>query len=636
MQFSPTLQLNRMLVRRNDHVVYDERFHRGVNIIRGENSSGKSTILNFIFYGLGGDLAEWSEIALRCSTVMLEVSFNANTATLRREVSERVGQPMDIFGGDIETALLAPHPEWARYPYRRSQSKESFSQAIFRLLGIPEVASEISGNVTVHQILRLIYADQLSPVESLFKFERFDPPTLREAVGHLLCGAYDNQIYQNELLLRDLNKEFESVNAELRSLFSVLGSSGENFTVDWIASERAVLEEKRNALREQIFLAEQEMFKSGAQDSLTLATQKEAYKSVQEIQEKIGNQRECIDGLVFTIADSANFIEGLQQKLDALSDANSVASYVVEVEFESCPACFTPVQKPETTAYCNLCKTPFDSRHVKERMVALMNETALQLKQSRSLQERRRGELEDAQTLLGSLEKDWSSRSQRLETVRGLPSGELQDAVRELYREAGYLEREIEDLDRSAGIAGMVDQLSRKKADLNGEMGRLRTDIEVRQAAQVKRKSVAYSLIADEVRQLLHSDLRRQDSFEDAKSIDFDFGADRISVDGQSYYSASSRVILKSSFFIGFLASAIKDPDFRYPRFCMIDTIEDKGMEPIRSHNFQNCIARISEEADVDHQIIFATAMIAPDLDEEQYTVGRNSTRDQPTLLVPD
>ena len=68
--------------------------------------------------------------------------------------------------------------------------------------------------------------------------------------------------------------------------------------------------------------------------------------------------------------------------------------------------------------------------------------------------------------------------------------------------------------------------------------------------------------------------------------------------------------------------------------FCMIDTIEDKGMEPQRSHNLQMQIARVSAESKVEHQIIFATVMIAPDLDDEHYTAGEFSTRDDPTIKV--
>src|ERR1700694_3115102 len=97
-RFEPTLIVKRLVVERNGQPVYDEPFHIGVNVIRGENSSGKSTILNFIYYGLGGDLADWSDIALLCTRVFVEVSLNGMVATLSREISSQNGQPMEIFG----------------------------------------------------------------------------------------------------------------------------------------------------------------------------------------------------------------------------------------------------------------------------------------------------------------------------------------------------------------------------------------------------------------------------------------------------------------------------------------------------------------------------------------------------------
>ena len=66
----------------------------------------------------------------------------------------------------------------------------------------------------------------------------------------------------------------------------------------------------------------------------------------------------------------------------------------------------------------------------------------------------------------------------------------------------------------------------------------------------------------------------------------------------------------------------------------MIDTVEDKGMEPMRSHNFQKEIVRISEQSIVDHQMIYATSMIAPQLDAPQFTVGKASTHESRTLNI--
>jgi hypothetical protein len=266
--------------------------------------------------------------------------------------------------------------------------------------------------------------------------------------------------------------------------------------------------------------------------------------------------------------------------------------------------------------------------------VSFINDTAIQLKQSRLLQGKR---LERATALdekLRTLEDYWQKVARRLSELQRLPSTERVERLRELHRRAGYVERQLEDLVEKARLIELVEQLSSRKTALSEEIARLRSENDKMRYAQEQRLSRAYTLIADEIRELLHKDLRRQDSFEGAQNVEFDFGANRITIDGQVYFSASSRVILKNSFYLGFLTAATKAPFFRHPRFCMIDTVEDKGIEPVRSHNFQLLMATMSEQSKVDHQIIFATAMIAPDLDDERYTVGKYSTRDDMTLAL--
>ena len=70
------LFLNRLIIyTKENKVAYDEKFHKGVNIIRGDNSSGKSTISHFIFYVLGGAFNDWVKEARECSKVYAEVEF---------------------------------------------------------------------------------------------------------------------------------------------------------------------------------------------------------------------------------------------------------------------------------------------------------------------------------------------------------------------------------------------------------------------------------------------------------------------------------------------------------------------------------------------------------------------------------
>src|SRR5262245_7312670 len=148
MLFEPTLIVRELAVLRGPNEAYRAKFNRGVNIISGENSSGKSTILNLLAYGLGADLTHWSEPASLCDRVRVEVGVNGRPAVFSREIVEKSQQGMDIFAGSMTEAEVAPADEWIRYPYRSSQSKISFSQAVFQLLNLPELETETTGKIT--------------------------------------------------------------------------------------------------------------------------------------------------------------------------------------------------------------------------------------------------------------------------------------------------------------------------------------------------------------------------------------------------------------------------------------------------------------------------------------------------------
>jgi hypothetical protein len=637
MRYEPTLIVTRVVVERNDRAVYDEAFHEGVNVVRGENSSGKSTVLNFIFYGLGGDLSDWSTVARLCTRVTIEVRINGNMATLSRDVSATTGQPMEIFGGDYESARKAPRTEWTRYPYRTTSNRESFSQALFRLMGIPEVSSDLSGHITMHQVLRLLYADQLTPVEHIFRLEQFDRADLRETVGRLLFGAYDSTLYDNEQKIRELTKEFDTINGQLKSLFAILGKVGntdQGLTVDWIEAQRRSLEEERRVLQTQIEDAERQLYTSSSDDKLTLAEQDWAYNEVQRLQAELGAARQERDALALTIADSDAFIRSLRSKLEALRDSSKVAEHIGDVRFQSCPACYSPIDDGMGAHACHLCKTPFDSEQTRTRISALIIDTGLQIKQSEQLQLRRQERAQSLADRIQRLDAGWGEASQRLTNLQRLPSSETRGRLRELHRRSGYLDRQLEDLDQKARLVDTIRELSDRKNSLNDEITRLRSANDALRVRQAERLSTAYTRVAEEIKTLLRNDLRRQDIFEDPKHVSFKFADDRILVDDENYFSASSRAILKSSFCLGFLAAATKTPFFRHPRFCMIDTHENMGVEAIRSQNFQLQILRVSKESKVEHQIIYATAMIEPKLEDEAFTVGAFATSGDKTIGI--
>lgn len=634
MLFEPTLQVREVVIYRGESHAYRASFHRGVNIISGENSSGKSTILSLIVYGLGADIASWSEHAKLCDRVSIEVSLNGNIVTLSRLISPQLGQPMEIFAGGLEAAESAPATEWLRYPYRTSASRESFSQAVFHLLNVPELETESSGKLTLHQVFRILYSDQLSPVEKIFRDDNFDSPALREAVGRLLFGAYEADIYANQLRIRELEKELATIEASLKSIYTLLAGVEHSLTLEWVEGQRRNIESELTRVGAEIVATEEEVYAENAQDVLSLAPQQRAFAEVQKLQAELAKIDDEEQALQLEFADSEIFIATLAKKVLALQDSSTVASVISEIQYASCPSCLAPLSGEENPHACRLCKEPFDEERLRHRIVGQLNDMVIQLKQSRALQGSRAAQLQEFSRRRTEAAAKWEVARNELARVRRAPTSEARNKLRSLNERFGYLKRELEGLAEKAALISRLDEMSRQKVEFSASIAELTERNSRLKASEAERLAKAYTAVADETAFFLRHDLPRQDSFQNAENVSFSFAKDGISVDGQSYFSASSTVYLKNAFLSAFLFCASRDRQFRHPRLAVLDTIEDKGMEPERSQNFQRLLVDRSASIEADHQIIFATAMINPELDNPEYVVGQHSTHEQRALLL--
>ena len=166
-QTEATIVLKKLVIIKGDKSAYDEDFHEGINIIRSHgNSTGKTTIMDAIFFVLGGDVPEWTDEALGCDYVIAEISFRGNIVTFRREIGDSRFPAIYIYEGPYFEAVKSSL-NWLKFLHKRSADRESFSQAIFRLLGYPENKLSSFANITIHEILRLVYSDQLTAVNKI-------------------------------------------------------------------------------------------------------------------------------------------------------------------------------------------------------------------------------------------------------------------------------------------------------------------------------------------------------------------------------------------------------------------------------------------------------------------------------------
>lgn len=624
------LTLRRLVVMARGKAVYNERFHLGVNIIRGENGSGKSTIADFIFYVLGGEFDEWKEKASLCDEVRAEIHTPSGPLTLRRLVEGRQ-EPINVFFGGLHDAMRSPFENWERYPIRRQSDKQlGFSQVLFRACGIPEAPTGEGGNVTAHQILRLLYSDQRTPAPRLFRFERFDTRDIRSAVGDLLLGANTYDLYEAQIDLRNANKTLSDRQQRLGSLLEAIPGEYGSMNVRELAERIKALEQESAMLVAEIEALDND--DSGDADKAFEAGRASALKDIRRTRTLLRQTEEASERLELEITDLGAFVDYLEETLAKANAADSLAGALGNIEFAYCPACLAPVDEGSASTQCVLCAKPVDPEREAARYFDIKLDLSLQLRESRQL-------LDAKETELQKLSQDGKSirHSLRRQSAEFQAAFELAGSPREaklatINNRMGQIGQQITYLGSVRELAERVARLIAERDAAQSEVDRLTGLINRLQHATSARVQEAMRLVASTARTLLMQDLKRQEEFKQPAQVFIDFADDAILVDGKMNFAESSNVVLKNVAVLSLLGAAAQDDKFFHPRFLLMDNVEDKGMEQVRSHNFQKIIVDLSNSVSKPHQIIFTTSMLNPDLDLDQFTIGPHYSEELRTL----
>jgi hypothetical protein len=624
-----SFQLNRLRVVRRGQPVYDQVFHNGVNIIRGENGCGKSTIADFIFYILGGEFEKWKAAASQCDEVQAEVATSGGTLSIKRAVG-KAQTPAYVYFGDMAAAETQALDNWLSFPIRRQESRESFSQIMFRAAGIPEAQSQGSANITMNQILRLLYADQRTPAAFLFKYENFDTREIRDAVGDLVCGLSVYEVYDCVLALRARKAEFDEASRKLIALVESLPVEEGLANIDTIdarirelgSEERSVVEEARRV----------DEVVDSKQTTRFLTERRSALSKLTKLKNKIRKREDEVEVIAYEISEASRFNDYLAGLSEKLPRAQASAEMIGNIEFTHCPACLSLLDQPSDSAHCSVCGAETDREREQSRYLSIRLDVDIQAREGKQLLLEKEGKKDRLQRELRELNREYEVMLGDFGSKYDISISPRESYLASKHNRLGQIGREREYLGRLRERALEIRKLSEEKARLQGEITEMSDHLKVLEIQSQRRRSVALSSIADIARGLLHSDLERQKEFKAAEGVSIRFGDNALSVDGEMNFADSSSVILKNAAILSIFSAATLDQKFYHPRFVLLDNVEDKGMEMIRSHNFQKLIVARSEAAKIDHQIIFTTSMICPELNIDKYTIGPQYDHTNQTL----
>jgi len=628
----PSLFLKRLIVRtHNNAIAYDQEFHNGVNIIRGKNSSGKSTISNFIFYILGGAYNNWPSEALRCKDVIAEVKINGALITVKRNISESLVEPMSIYWGNYE-ASKNDSSNWQTYPYKQTTNLISYTNVLFNALGFPEVKSDTDSNITMHQILRLLYIDQDTPTQSLFRLERFDPPLTREAISEILLGIYDDTLYIQRLNLKQAVKESEEKKREFDNLNKVFGQTGNITNIAGVQKEienaKKELLDVENSIND---LRNQQIVKTTKRTELN---SEKVQSELSVVKNNIRNLQSQINQFDIEIADSRQFVDTLEKRISELDNSLITRKILGELPLTHCPQCLSSLDSHLAEGNCLLCKQPLAEEAERANAKRLLQEMELQVKESKSLLEEKErkftlfiGELPSQIEIARSLQK-------QLDISIENPQSTRDERIDNLLITKGGSEKKIEYLTQQIKAVELIELLKKELIELNRFITISRLEIEQKEEQQKRNYQIAILKIRELTLYILKNDLDRQEEFRSGRKVEIDFLRDTYSLDDGNNFSASSKTYFKNAILFSIFFASVELNFFRYPRFILCDNMEDKGMEKERTQNFQNLITSMSDSYDQEHQIIFTTSMISDELNNKPYCVGEEYDRNNKTLNI--
>lgn len=642
------LYLRRLVIYTNQgDVAYDEKFHNGINIICGDNSSGKSTITHFIFFALGGEFNDFVPEARECQVVFAEIQANDTIVTLKRyiEINEKTKNinsriAMNVFWGNYEESQNPPpNKYWQKFQYNTILGKKSFSNILFELLGLPEVREE--NNITIHQVLRLLYIDQESPTSSLFLYEEFDKQSVREAVSDLLLGVYNQDLYTLKLDLYNAEKKLEEVKNEIRLTKRFFQNA---FALD------------KKHLKTQIVNKESEIRNLNEEISQIRNNVKEVeYDSTKQLefqilQEQTAEKRALVIVLQNKIAlikneiiDSEFFVEALNDKYRALNNSVHTREFLGNIPLDYCPECLSKLVHSEENS-CKLCKQSSDDSYGITQAKRMQLEIKFQIDESKKLLQVKGSQLKSLEVTLEKEDLELNNLQIRVNSsITDIRPFEL-EKLDTLNFQKGLAEGEILQFRTMLEQASVYERLVEEKNRLDKLIASYKFKITTIQKRQKKLKQETILNIQTEGVYLLNNDFDRQREFTNAEPkdliIDFSNNLVYLKTDNTEKFkqyqkfSASSNFYLKISARFALFLASLTQQNMRFPRFIFADNMEDKGIEKERAQNFQNILIKRVLELDSNqkNQLIYTTSYITKELLQSDYIVGEYYTKENPSL----
>lgn len=437
-----------------------------LTVLAGPTGVGKTSLLELVKYGLGGDGLITSVADESVSLVHLTIRIGAERLMLSRSISSDRANLVEV------TDLLAGQ----RLPdHHADKTEPSISDLLMTALGLPtglKAAARSSNStrqgaeITFNDVFKYMYVPQVAINREIAGSSANYYEPKRKSVFELLFDLTSPELIEMRSRLTTLNGAASTAKTEAEAVERFLADSG---TTNRIEAELQLAEIRRDGSA-----ASAEM--SQLTDVMVETTDRETQALrdlLTEAERGLAEARALASDLTRETADYTSERRRIQLDIARLDRLMSAGARIANIEFSSCPRCLQSLDRHVPDGTCRVC--------LQEDVVGDLPTTgqyeAAQLRSQLEEIDEQLVQVQSAQTAATSASEDRRRLVQRLnvqidERTRERVSPRLQafaDAARRVERSVVQglaLDQVLRQWDRAEDIRNAAERIERERADL--------------------------------------------------------------------------------------------------------------------------------------------------------------------------
>lgn len=635
------LKIEKIFYEGDNYYYESPEFKDGINIIEGENGSGKSTFSNLLSFSLGNYVKEFDKKHIKKHTqivndknnyVLAIISINEKKYKLKRFFNDN-----RIFveeNGEIHDYLI----------HRSSGEVKIFSDWLLGKLGIPVVEffqGTAQSKLNFSDLYRLIHYDQKTPPEKIYKESRndrnfiSDSVFMRKVIFQMLMGHEFSEYYQ---LIGELNKAKiikNTLKVREEGFVDIANEFGFGKLNNETQSEIKNLIDEKQLQLQRLEIYEEELLKVDQKPSESI--------------DKVRNfKRELID-IELKIEDILNKINRLYKEINNIKilkentilEVTQIKKIILTHEElnlfspDSCPYCLNKVEREEGHCICG--REVSESEY--EKFFYSSDEYLTILKSKQKSVETLDIAIESCNDELSTLNQELESSRKQKQNKLNIIKESKKDAerntniaeIKEVQQKKFSLKEDIVSLEQKYKVKNNFDQILNELSSVENSITKINVNLNVKEK-DAKEEIKLQLTKFNEIYNALLVDIK-----EDINKAKIDEENYMPIINEGEYKEASVDVPIRLMYFLTLLKMSIDDSEMPFPRFLLIDTPENLGIDKVNLEKSISKFRIVEEETGMNNFQIILTTGISKYPDEfSSFKRGRSLYESKKLLTKKD